>query len=76
MKVDNAGRKKMQKCKETGGFHNRPNIFSIPQSFGYVNSKMVDIAKFRRISKGNIDILYNFPYCIFKILWYYIATKR
>jgi len=76
VKVDNTGKNSLQKSKKTGGFDNRPNIFSIPQLPGNVNRKMSKITKFFGLFKKNIDDLYNIPYCISEKLWYYIPTKR
>ena len=38
--------------------------------------KSGEMTKICDVRKGKVDILYNFPCCIFEILCYYKSTKR
>ena len=76
VKVDKSERKDAVFGKKTGGFDNRPNIFSISQPLGNVNRKMNNMTKICIMRKRKLCDLYNIPYCKIRKLCYYITTKR
>ena len=76
VKDDKTDRMRLQKCKNTGGSDNRPNIFSISQPGKEVNIEFVENYKIYDLQKRKLFILYNIPSCVFSKPWYYKHTKR